>query len=207
MHNEIMMDYIQRLFERHGLNTCVSTCFCFSKLPIEKLLFQARWNLRPWSDLELLLENLPPRMAKNALMRGEDRYMRTPLHDVAWKAPRSIIKLILALAPDATRIKDKDGELPLHSATYNNNIDAIKLLVDEYPDAVLEKNNKGETPLHCAAESAKNNDHSKRLRADIVKLLVRIYPKAILTTVQDGILNMDDIKFLVVEWSNQALQF
>ena len=108
-----MMDYIQRLFERHGLNTCVSTCFCFSKLPIEKLLFQARWNLRPWSDLELLLENLPPRMEKNALMRGEDRYMRTPLHDVAWKAPRSIIKLILALAPDATRIKDKDGELPV----------------------------------------------------------------------------------------------
>ena len=88
------------------------------KLPLHILVSQALCDDRPWSDLMLVWKNLPFQMTKDALMRTDDRFKRTPLHYAAEKAPRSVIDLMLSLAPDAARVKDSSGSLPLHNAAF-----------------------------------------------------------------------------------------
>jgi len=113
---------------------------------------------------------------------------------------------MLLAAPNAVRKKDHIRYTPLHYATKNDNVDAIKLFVDAYPEAVLEENNRNETPLHFAAVNSWNKNMQTFQNNDIIKLLIRAYPKALFTTASDGILNFDDIKSIVVKWSYQALE-
>jgi len=102
-------------------------------------LLLAVFGKRPCSDVELILDNLPPRMAE-CEFEMRDVYIRTfPLHIAAAKgAPRSIIERMLLVAPKAVRKKDYFGDLPLHRAARTENTDAIELLMDAYPEAVLE---------------------------------------------------------------------
>jgi len=99
------------------------------KLPLNVLSEKARGGIVRWSDMQLLLKHLSPRVAKDALMRGDGVTNLIHLHLAADKAPRSMIDLMLSLAPDAARVKDFDGYLPLHNTALFKNIDAIELLV------------------------------------------------------------------------------
>jgi len=150
--------------------------------------------------MELLVDAYPEAVLE------KDSLGNTPLYFALMDAPRSIIEYMLLAAPNVIRMKDSHGNLPLHYAAQHKNFDAIELLVDAYPEAVLEENRRGQAPLHCVAENSQNKNCPKFSHNDIVKLLVRAYPKALFTTVKDDILNLDDIKLIVVEWSYQALE-
>lgn len=215
--DEVMVQFARRFFDRHGLSTDVPNNFGRNKLPLMVLSRQAFYNGRPWSDVELLLKNLPPQMAKVALMRIDGgSYKRTPLHYAAEYAPSSIIGVMLSLAPDAAFVKDSHGCLPLHIAAdgaKRQNVEVVELFLNAHPQTVLEKDFDGKTPLHYAAENARYHQHSKFSRGNVVKLLVKACPKAIFIEDSNGTIsleffNLDDIfKVLpLVEWSNQALE-
>jgi len=125
------------------------------KFPLHVLTDQACYYKRPWSDVDLVLDNLPPRMAKDALMRKDSYGKRLPLHFAAFYAPRSVIDRMMSLTPDAVRVKDSDGGLPLHYAAYENNVDAVESLVNAYPDALLETNRAGYTPMDEAINNGR----------------------------------------------------
>ena len=135
-----------------------------SLLHLHKISFEAGDGVRPWSDVMILMKHLPRLKVKEALMTGDDDDVDEddvdenskviPLHYAAVNAPRSVIDCMLALAPDAARVKTPGGSLPLHYAASNNNVDAIKSLVKAYPEAVSERNSDGRTPFHWIARHA-----------------------------------------------------
>jgi len=94
--DEITREFARRLYAQHGSNTDVPDEYKFYTLPLHVLSMQAWDGGRPWSDVVLLLSNLPPRMAKDALMRKDGNFKEFPLHRAAGKAPRSVIDRILA---------------------------------------------------------------------------------------------------------------
>jgi len=157
--DEVMVQFARRLFDRNGFNIDVPDNFERYKLPLMVLSRQAFYNGRPWSDVELLLSNLPPQMAKVALMKIDGgSYKRTPLHYAAEYAPCSIIGAMLSLAQDAAHVKDSHGCLPLRVAangTKRKNVDVIELFLNAHRKSVLERDFVGKTPLHYTAE---NND-------------------------------------------------
>jgi len=150
--DEITRQYARHLFAQHGLNAYVPDEYKGFKLPLMVLSEQAYSNIRPWSDVDFFLKNLPPRVAKYALLRADGRHKWTPLHNAAGLVSHSMIDCMLALAPDAARLKNSNNELPLHIAADRNVVYSIELLVKAYPGGVLEKNNHGKTPLHLAVE-------------------------------------------------------
>ena len=154
MIDDIMMELGRRLFEQHGVNTNMMDTFRCYKFPLHVLSEKARYGFVRWSDVQLLLKHLSPPVAKDALMRRDGFCNLIPLHLAAEEAPRSMIDLMLSLAPDAARVKDYGGDLPLQIAVLSKNIDAIELLVERYPEAILESDNFGTTALHYAASYA-----------------------------------------------------
>ena len=154
---------IVRLIAQHGSKIEVPDEYKGLKFPLHVLSAQARFKVRPWSDVNLVLNSLPPRMAKDALMRKDDKYKRAPLHFASYNAPRFVIDRMLALAPNAVRVKASNGSLPLHWAAYHNNVDAIESLVNAYPDALLETNNYGNTPMDTAIGNRRGSEFLKTL--------------------------------------------
>jgi len=213
VHDEIVMEYAWHLVARHGLNTNVPDEYGY-KLPVHVLSAQAFYNEKSWSDVALLLRELPPRMAELALMRSDGGNQWIPLHFAAVNAPRYIIILMLSLAPDAARVKTPNGCLPLHNAAYRKNVDILELLVNAYPEGVLEKDRYDRTPLHNAARMAPSSiinlmlstaPYAARMKdcngclplhfassavrlqkIEDIELLVNAYPEAILKKNNDG---------------------
>ena len=213
VHDEIVMEYAWHLVARIGLNTKVPDEYGY-KLPLHLLSAQAFYNVNSWSDVAMLLRELPRQMAEHALMRSDGGNQWIPLHFAAVNAPRYIISLMLSLAPDAARVKTPNGCLPLHNAASRNNIDILELLVNAYPEGVLEKDRYGRTPLHNAARMAPSSIINLMLstvpyaasvkdcngclplhfataavrlqKVDDIKLLVNAYPEAILEKNIDG---------------------
>jgi len=148
-------DFIKGLATQDGSKITVPDYYTGFKFPLHVLSWQAYDEERPWSDVDLILKNLPARMAKDALMRQDDEYKMIPLHAAARNAPRSVIDRMLALAPDAARVKDSRGSLPLHKAAYYNYDNAVESLVNAYPDALFETNNYGYTPMDEAISNGR----------------------------------------------------
>mmetsp|Transcript_21697 Transcript_21697/g.27982 ORF Transcript_21697/g.27982 Transcript_21697/m.27982 type:complete len:271 (-) Transcript_21697:489-1301(-) len=151
--DRIIRKFTKHLYAMHGLNTDVPIWYKGFKLSLVVLSWQARDDKRPWSDVVLLLNNLPPRMAEDALMRKDGKYKWIPLHWAARTAPRSVIDLMIELAPGSLRVKNSTGWLPVHYAALNN-VDALEPLVNAYPDALVETDDRGNTPLYYAARGA-----------------------------------------------------
>mmetsp|Transcript_3665 Transcript_3665/g.4991 ORF Transcript_3665/g.4991 Transcript_3665/m.4991 type:complete len:265 (-) Transcript_3665:396-1190(-) len=203
-----------------------------SLLHLHKISFEAGDGVRPWSDVMILMQHLSRFKAREALMTGDDDddvdendgdAKVIPLHYAAVNAPRSVIDCMLAVAPDAARVKTPGGSLPLHYAASNNNVDAIKSLVEAYPEAVSERNSNGRTPFHWIARHASYSvidfvlalapdavsvkDSSgwlplhyaaKYNSVDVVKSLTRAYQGAFVETNDDGdspinYLNLDEL--------------
>jgi len=233
--DRIIRKFSKRLYALHGFNTDVPIWYKGFKLSLVVLSWQARDDKRPWSDIVLLLNNLPPRMAEDALMRKDGKYKWIPLHWAARTAPRSVIDLMLELAPGAVRVKTSTGWLPLHYAAYNN-VDALEPLVNAYPDALVETDNRGNTPLYYAAGEAprpvierilssapstirvKNSDgwlplHNAADKSNINAChgLINAYPEALFEKDDDGktpldILNLSEVfKLPLVELSFMAV--
>ena len=128
---EVLKNYAERLFKQHGLDTNVPDEVHGYKLPVHVLSVQAGLHVRPWSDVELLLNNLPPRLAEYTLMRSDGEVKLIPLHHAAaGQAPRSEVDRMLALAPDSVQVKYSTGWLPLHFAASYNNVDAVVSLMN-----------------------------------------------------------------------------
>ena len=111
--------------------------------------------------MTLILNHLPPQMAKDALMRKDDDGKYVPLHYAAFNAPRSMIDRMLALAPDAARVKTSYGDLPLHyAAGNNNNVNVIESFMNIYPDALLETDNakKNRTLRECLSRCLRRDE-------------------------------------------------
>jgi len=191
-----------------------------SLLHLHKISFEAGDGVRPWSDVMILMKRLSRFKAREALMTGDDDDDDSnkdddakviPLHYAAVNAPRSVIDCMLALAPDAARVKTPGGSLPLHYAASNNNVDAIKSLVKTYPEAVSERNSDGRTPFHWIARHASCSVidfvltlardavyvkdscgwlplhyAAKYNNVDVVKSLTRAYQGAFVETNDDG---------------------
>ena len=162
---EITREFARRLFREHGSKITVPLEYeNRAELPLVVLSWQARGGERPWSDVVLLLNNLPPQMAKDVLLKEDGRGKRTSLHGAALNAPRSVIDRMLALAPDAARVKNSWGNLPLHiAARWENNFDAIEPLMNAYPDALLETNDNGNNPMDEAIKNGCSSDFLKTM--------------------------------------------
>jgi len=168
--DEITREFARRLIVQHGSNTDVPDEYRGDKFPLHVLTFQVPFHVltaqavddkRPWSDVDLVLRNLPPRMAKDNLMRTDSFNEHAPLHHAASGAPRSVIVRMLKLAPEAARVKAALGWLPLHLAA-RNNVDAIESLMNDYPDALLETNNGGDTPIDIAIDNGRGDEILKK---------------------------------------------
>ena len=87
MQDEITREFARRSIAQHGSKIKVPDEYTGFKFPLHALTKQA---YHTWSDVDLVLNKLPPRTAKDALMRtdGIDKYI--PLHDAAYNAPREI---------------------------------------------------------------------------------------------------------------------
>jgi len=174
--DEITREFARRLCAQHGSNTDVPNQYIGDKFPgfkfpLHVLTRQAWDGKRPWSDVDLFLQNLPPQMAKDALMRQDGLYKEIPLHLAAWRAPRPVIDRMLTLARDAARLKNSIGTLPLHlAARYNNNIDAIESLVNAYTAALLETNNYGDTPIDKAISKGHGDEFLRKMFLETMKL-------------------------------------
>ena len=148
MQNGIIRDFVRRLLARYALNTDVPDEYGDRTLPLYVLSLQARLGIRPWSDVELVLKNLPPSMASDAIMRRDGEDKLSSLHIAAGYAPRMVIDRMLKLAPDAVRVTTSAGFLPIHYAACRKNVDAIELLANVYPESVIGKTKYGKTPLY-----------------------------------------------------------
>jgi len=167
---KITREFARRLVAQHGSYTDVPDEYKGWTLPLHVLSVQAYDGKRQWSDVVLLLNHLPPRMAKDVLMRTDGYGKEVPLHAAAANAPRSVIDCMLALAPDAARVKDARGDLPLHHAAYNNNnVDAIESLMNAYPNALLETNNGGDTPIDVAINNGRGDEFLKKMLLEALK--------------------------------------
>lgn len=211
MHADVIRDYARHLYKKHNLNTDVPDERYGFKLPLHVLTAQAYCRERPWSDVVLLLSHLPPQMAKDALISIDGGLETSPLHWAAGRASSSVINLMLALAPDMTRLKDSNGWLPLHYAVHYYNFDSVQILADACPEDLVETNNDGDTPLHYAISKrffsviarliklASNSTKIKNSRGclplhiavrrkniDIVKSLIHVYPGAIIEMDNEG---------------------
>ena len=182
MQNGITREFIRRLLARYASNTDVPDEYGDRTLSLYVLSLQTRLGIRPWSDVDLVTENLPPSMASDAIIRRDGENKLSSLHIAAGYAPRIVIDRRLKLVPDAVRVTTLAGFLPIHYAAYRNNVDAIELLTNVYTESVIGKTKYGKTPLYYTAGNARNNRHPKVSRSDIVKLLVRSYSVALFTT-------------------------
>jgi len=72
-----------------------------------------------------------------------------------------------------------------------------------FVDMLGKKFKDGCTPLHYAARRTR---HLNVSQINIVKLVVRSYPGVLFAAVEYEIMNLDDMKLMVVEWSYQTLK-
>ena len=160
---EITREFATRLSIQYGSKIKVPDEYDDFEFPLHVITWQAVDKVRPWSDVVLVLKNLPPRMAMYALMRQDGFRKEVPLHLTAFYAPRSVIDRMLSLAKNAARVKDSDGWLPLHNAADINNVDAYEPLVNAYPNALLETNNDGNTPMDAAIGNGRGSIFLKQM--------------------------------------------
>jgi len=169
--DKITIEFARRLVAQHGSNTDVPDNYHGFTSPLHLLTVQAYDDERPWSDVALLLNHLPPRMAKDAIMRQAGGFKYVPLHYAAMNAPRSVIDRMLALAPDAARVKSLEGWLPLHyAARSNEDVDVIEPLMNAYPNALLETNEDGDTPIDFAINNGRSDEFLKKMFLEAIKL-------------------------------------
>ena len=79
----------------HASNTDVPEEYGDRTLPLYVLSLQARIGIRPWSDVDLILKNLPPPMASDAIIRRDSEDKLSSLHIVAGYTPRIVIDRML----------------------------------------------------------------------------------------------------------------
>jgi len=139
-------DYVQQLNERNIVFP-IPYALRGSTMPLQFLLFTTRSNLRQWDIVKLFLSNLPPHMAKQALLWRNNYHESRPLHFAAYDAPLCTFVKMLELAPEAARIQNKKGSLPVHIAAYNRHVGPVELLTRIYPRGILLKDNLGYTPI------------------------------------------------------------
>ena len=161
--DEMTREFATRLSIQYGSKMKVPDEYDDFEFPLHVITWQAFVGERPWDDVDLVLKNLPARMAKEALMRKDGFRKEVPLHLTAFYAPRSVIDRMLSLAKNAARVKDSDGWLPLHNAADINNIDAYEPLVNAYPNALLETNNDGNTPMDAAIGNGRGSIFLKQM--------------------------------------------
>ena len=116
--NEITREVVRRLLARYASNTEVPEEYGDRTLPLYVLSLQARLGVRPWSDVELVLKNLPPQMASDAIVRRDGEDKLSSLHIAAGYAPRMVIDRMLKLAPDAVRVTTSAGFLPMDKVEF-----------------------------------------------------------------------------------------
>jgi len=104
-----MKEYGRRLLNTNVTDELLEDCRHI-RLPLHVLPILACAGKWPSRDVELILDNLPPRMAKCALEMKEgiitgDIYVRFISLDIAAQAaPRSLTNRMVSLTPNAARI-------------------------------------------------------------------------------------------------------
>lgn len=86
-------------------------------------------------------------------LRCADRTGSLPLHyHVSYDGSHAITGILVAnLYPDATRVKNNDGQLPIHIACKGDQpTDVLGRLISFYPEGLVEQDNDGRCPLHYA---------------------------------------------------------
>ncbi len=88
------------------------------------------------------------------------------------------IRCVLQYFPAAGRAKDRNGWTPLHYACINKSMTrgTIQLLIDAAPASLRNVTDRGRMPLHLLCL---NNKLDETEAVDILKLLIKKYPKAV----------------------------
>lgn len=125
-----------------------------SSLTLHLLTKEACCDEMLWSEVELMLSKFSPNMGEQALMWRDD-HGYCPLHYAAYNAPKSIIEIMLGLAPTVAQVRNSDGRLALHDAIDNddmfyNNVSTVELLTKAYPRGLLVKDDWGRNPIQYA---------------------------------------------------------
>ena len=109
---------------------------------------------------------------REEVKKTTEHYRFTALHlALATNASVSVVEMLLALYPDATKDKSTWSYTPLHMAIFSNASAAVvKMLLEACPDAAKILNFHNETPLHVAA--------AKNASAAVVKMILEACPDA-----------------------------
>ena len=88
-----------------------------------------------------------------------------------------LLKDLLAIFPNLTRLEDEKGNLPLHYAVRKSRLaPVVKLLVAQYPEACLHKNKAGDLPIHLSCDSMFRMMAKKEPRSMAIKNNRKDYP-------------------------------
>lgn len=123
---------------------------------------------------------------------GRLKWRLLPLHAaLVFRAPYSILELLLESYPHAASQKDDQGNLPLHLALRNEaNWEIVEELLTVYPTAVLARDRKGRTPLEAGLQCQKNADKKSALA--VIELFCNIKTAKISSEVKHNTLTETD---------------
>ena len=110
----------------------------------------------------------------------EARNYSLPLHYAcAFKAPVSVVELLLNAYPLGTKESDKTGSLPLHLCIiYNASYEVVEKVLISNPQAVRARDGKQRLALHACCKF--------KASAQITTLIYRAYPQAINEEIETG---------------------
>eukprot|EP01038_Epipyxis_sp_PR26KG_P006084 gene6084-8383_t len=106
----------------------------------------------------------------------------------------------LSSNPNATKLKNNDGNLPLHLAINGkSSFETIQFILSSYPEALKIKNNEGNLPLHLASNGKSS--------FETIQFILASYPEAIeiknnegnlpLHLASNGKLSFETIQFIL----------
>jgi len=113
--------------------------------PLHKVVYEATRKLRPWTDVDLMIKNMPKCIARVALMANDGKVIEplfldgTPIHLVAAcrDSPRVTLKLMLEISPKSAEIFSHRKQLPIFYAASGFNYEAVELLSKIFPRGLL----------------------------------------------------------------------
>ncbi len=119
---------------------------------------------------------------------GKEQPVRLDLaSDPLWSSPRQLQDIIKRF-PQAAQVPGPYKRLPLHWASVSGSAAGVTMLLNAFPEAAKMADEDGRLPLHVAAESNPNKE--------VIEVLLKAYPDAASTMMQDQNLMQDKIASL-----------
>jgi ankyrin repeat protein len=117
-----------------------------------------------WGSIDCPSIKILKKFVHPSIIQEKTRKGLTLLHlGVMSQVNIEIIRFLLLLDPDASKIQSLSGQLPLH---FSHDFEITKLLIASYPEGVKTVDSQGHTPLHFAVQ--------KNRSTCVIRELVRV---------------------------------